>query len=55
MPCRFVGKSFVELGIAGNSYVVICVFSIKKKREKNSDTLGLLNYFASSNFDGTHF
>jgi hypothetical protein len=34
MPSRFVGKSFVELGIAENSYVVICVFSIKKKKKK---------------------
>jgi len=54
MPYRFLGKSFVEIGIAGKNYVVICVFSIKKKK-KNSDSLGLLNDFASSNFDRNHF
>jgi hypothetical protein len=33
MPSRFVCKSFVELGNSENNYVVICVFSIKKKKK----------------------
>jgi hypothetical protein len=34
MPSRFVGKSFVELEITESNYVVICVFSTKKKKKK---------------------
>jgi hypothetical protein len=55
MPSRSVGKFLAELEITESNYVVMCVFSIKKIKKKKSGPLGLLNDFASSNFDKTHF